>query len=50
MGSADNVMAPLSEAHADVEWPQVDPWRTAAAWLWLAYLTVHAALGVWLLR
>lgn len=41
----------VNQTRADPEWPQADAdgWRTVAGWLWLAYFTAHALLGVWLL-
>lgn len=47
--SGSDVMPDVAGA-AEVEWPQADRWRTAAGWLWLAYFSAHALLGVWLLR
>lgn len=49
MRSGSDVM-PGGHGAADVEWPYADGWRTAAGWLWLAYFSAHALLGVWLLR
>ena len=47
--SGNDVM-PGAQGATELEWPQADGWRTAAGWLWLAYFSAHALLGVWLLR
>ena len=38
------------ELAADLDWPQFDAGRTAAGWIWLAYLVAQALLGLWWLR
>ena len=36
------------DIEGEVDWPQVDGWRTLSGWIWVAYFVAEALVAAWL--